>query len=144
MKYMEQESTIEINARCCFDMQSQFTRQKSNRFSVTSYNLTFFMYLFYLPRFYLKHNCNFNYSTGFIVTKRDMIKITTKVLATKQVTKIYQVSSSNTSVNAGTWLYSWSMTFRLYGSFFPIFNLFLLALLLWFGFHSGRSIRWWS
>jgi hypothetical protein len=42
------------------------------------------------------------YSTGCIVINRDRRKANTQVPATKQAAKMYQVSSSNTSVNAGT------------------------------------------
>lgn len=48
-----------------------------------------------------------------MVTNLDTIKTITAVDATKQATKIYQVSSSKMSEKEGTWSYNESITLRL-------------------------------
>lgn len=48
----------------------------------------------------------FDHSTGLSVIKRDATRVKTMVATVKQPANIYQLSSSKTSVNAGTLSYT--------------------------------------
>lgn len=51
---------------------------------------------------YISEKAIYTYSTGVNVINLERMNVTKNVPATKQATKIYHVSSSKTSVNAGT------------------------------------------